>query len=239
MDHRSACAAPLPIGILIGLFGIVLGVASLGAEAEQPAAVIARVYNAARLPAAVLAGLRASAGKALAPAQIAVRWLSCSGAVPQGECLAAPEHDVIVRVVDWHGTLGANHCGFAVTEGRAAGFISLSRECAARVVTELRKGRAPGQPEPATEAEVLGYTLAHEIAHVLLPGVPHSGDGIFAAHLGHKQWQRLRNGGLSFLRHDIERLHAAVLQRQASSEADASQRVASLSRAPNRNGGPR
>lgn len=210
--HRRPCAwalmwltIPLAANIAIG---------APPATAEQPRAPIVtmRFYNTARLPATTAAELRVATESALAPTRIAIRWHLCSGAsATHAEC-AAPRarRDVVVRVLQGHESLGVRRCGFAVPSS-AGGFISLSRECASRTVGSLKRRLRPREPDMATEAEVLGYTLAHELAHLLLPGSPHSTEGLFRSPLDRRQWKRLRDGQLVFLPGDARRLHAAAM----------------------------
>lgn len=179
----------------------------------QVPAIVMRIYDSAALPSAVASELRAATEAALAPTGITIDWRACADDNPTKHvACATPQsrREIVVRMVDSHALVGARHCGFALrTSG--GGFISLSRACALRAASYLERRREPGQPPIATEGEILGYTLAHELAHVLLPGSPHSTSGVFAGRLHRAHWRRMRSGLLSFLPRDVARLREAAI----------------------------
>jgi len=174
--------------------------------------------------------LRAATEGALAPAGIAIRWLACVARTSgfSGPCATTPgRHDVVLRVVASHDRRDPERCGFSLPLTGGPAFVSLARECAARVSRALEAVQA-GMPGVVGEARVLGYTLAHELAHVLLPGRPHSRDGIFTARLDRRHWRRVLSGRLSFLDQDIEQLREAAVTRQAAVASEARGRVAAM-----------
>lgn len=193
--------------------GLVLGGESL--TAARHATVTLRIYDHAGLPGATSAGLQDAAAAALARAAITLDWRFCATSAPgrHARCATAPDaHEIVVRIVERHDALGTKHCGVAWPRPSGGGFISLARTCAAHTATALMRG-TPAPAVVASEAEVLGYTLAHEVAHVLLPGSPHSRSGLFRARLDRRHWRRLRSGQLSFLGRDAQRLSEAASRR--------------------------
>jgi hypothetical protein len=201
--------------VIAGLTGLAINGVSLTATAARQATVTLRIYDHAGLPVATSAGLQAAAATALARAAITLDWRFCATSAPErhARCAAAPEQrEIVVRIVERHDGLGSTHCGVAWPRPAGGGFISLARTCAARTAMALMRG-SPAPAVVASEAEVLGYTLAHEVAHVLLPGSPHSRDGLFRARLDRRHWRRLRTGHLTFLRQDALRLSDAASRR--------------------------
>jgi hypothetical protein len=191
------------------LAGIVLGTASIIAGQEPAPVVTLRIYDNVRLAPATWAELRASTVAALVDTGVTLDWRYCGQAVERDDC-HRPEGsiDVILRVVRSHRTRERKRCGFALSLPPEAAFISLDTDCAFRSVALLNRKSWLIQ---ATEAQILGYTLAHELAHVLLPGVPHSDEGLFRARLTREDLARIPSGELTFLPQDIERLRLAAL----------------------------
>ncbi len=220
--------------LAVGLLGVVLGAASLAAEQTPAATVTLRVYDSLHLSQPMSIALRAATEDALAPAGVAIRWLACVARASglTGPCATTPgRHDVVVRVVASHDRRDPERCGFSLPLTGGPAFVSLARECAARVSRALESAQA-GMPVMLGEARILGYTLAHELAHVLLPGRPHSRDGIFTARLDRRHWTGVLSGRLSFLEQDIEQLRTAAVTRQAAVASEARGRVAATDSRP-------
>jgi hypothetical protein len=177
---------------------------------DRPGVVTLRVYDTVSLPARVTEAMRVTTESALGGA-VTLRWLNCT-ASEQRDAGCDDERtsrDVVVRVLGEHEPWARPVCGYALTSRPASGFISLAYECARRAAATAARGAVRDRSH-ATEAQVLGYVLAHELAHVLMPGVPHSYDGLFSAHLGRKHWQRHQQGSLEFAPADVARLRAAA-----------------------------
>lgn len=179
---------------------------------DQRGTVTLRVYDTVSLPADVMDTLRDTAASVLAGA-LTLRWLNCTlSAPPEAECDdERTSRDVLVRVMAEHESPDRSACGFALTSPAERGFISLAYECAVRAAAAVARGPVRDRSHPSA-GQVLGYVLAHELAHVLMPGVPHSYDGLFSAHLGRKHWKRHQQGWLAFTSTDIARLREAARQ---------------------------
>ena len=175
-----------------------------------------RIYDNVRLKPATWAELRASTLAALADTGVTLDWRHCGQAAEHDDCRRpADSIDVILRVVTSHRTRERKRCGFALSTPPQAAFISLDTDCAFRSAALNNKSWRTTQ---TTEAQIMGYTLAHELAHVLLPGEPHSDDGLFRARLTRQDLARIPSGELTFLPQDIERLRMAALRRHQGVE---------------------
>lgn len=203
---------------MTALMGLAFGVAGFAfavvpaPDLKPPQALTVRLYDTVALPPSTIAGMRAAADEAVATAGITLQWLSCTNETSGSAACGRPrtDGDIIVRLLAEHDVATVARCGYSVSTEGVRGFISLSHACAAGAAAALRRGSTTARPEPPDEAQILGYMLAHEIAHVLLPGVPHSYHGLFKARLARRDWHRLRDGRLSFSLSDARRLHAAA-----------------------------
>lgn len=205
------------MGALALVAALVLAVTPARIAADERETLVVRVFDTIGLPDGEAATMLRIAGDTLAPAGIRIRWKRCLDTALR-HCAPQPGLDLIVRIVERHGTGGGGSCGFAMVEGDR-GFVSLSQDCADRTVASLERKWTPLELEPLTGAEVLGYMLGHEIAHVLLPGSAHSSRGLFKARINARDWRMARRHGLRFSAVDIERLReaGAVLLAQRAS----------------------
>jgi hypothetical protein len=73
-----------------------------------------------------------------------------------------------------------------------------------------------GQSRRSEMGVLLGHGIAHELGHLLMPGMGH-GDGLMQANWAFKQWQGAREGTLLF-----QPDHAAAIRRAASREISVS-----------------
>lgn len=195
-------AAPLMVAVLA------LAFAAGPVPAQEREMLAARIYDTIGLPEDQTGTMLRVASEALAPAGIRMVWIRCVEATGL-DCPPQPGRDLIVRIVERHGGEDSGSCGFAMVEG-SKGFVSLSEDCAHRTLGSLERRWAPLNLQPLTAGELLGYMLAHEIAHVLLPGAEHSRDGLFKARLHARDWKAVRRQGLGFTDSDIERLREAA-----------------------------
>jgi hypothetical protein len=175
---------------------------------EERETLNARIYDTVGLTEDQRETMLRVAGEALSPAGIRMDWMRCLE--PSGlDCPPRPGRDLIVRIVERHGGDDGGSCGFAMVAG-GKGFVSLSQDCARRTLASLERRWLPLDLEPLSAGEVLGHMLAHEIAHVLLPGSEHSLQGLFKARLHARDWKTVRRQGLRFIDSDIARLRDAA-----------------------------
>lgn len=166
-----------------------------------------RLYDTTSVPEAELSMMQATAEKALASANLTIQWTPCIEH-GRGGCAAVDGPDVILRITDEHRTAG--RCGYALPDRRGGGFVSLSLACVKRVRDTLERGWTEVELTPIGEGEMLGIILAHELAHILLPGADHSHRGLFKSRLHARDWKSVRRQGLRFLERDVDRLREAA-----------------------------
>lgn len=193
---------------------LVLAIAAVPVTAEERGILAARIFDTVGLAEQDSESMLRTAGDALSPAEIHITWKPCAGAPLL--CQAPHGRDLVVRIVERHGPAGGGSCAFAMVD-RGHGFVSLSVDCARRTLASLERRWTSMDLDPLTPGEVLGFMLAHEIAHVLLPEARHSRRGLFKARIHARDWRTVRRGGLGFSREDVERLRsaAALLARRA------------------------
>lgn len=209
---------------------LVLAVTPARVAADERETLVVRVFDTIGLPEGETTTMLRIAGDSLAPAGIRIRWKRCLDTA-LSDCALQPGLDLIVRIVEQHGAAGSGRCGFAMVE-RDRAFVSLSRGCADRTVASLERKWTPLELEPLTAAEVLGYMLGHEIAHVLLPGSAHSSRGLFKARMDARDWRMARRHGLRFSAVDVERLREAATVLLANRASTVPEREGPESRPP-------
>jgi hypothetical protein len=78
----------------------------------------------------------------------------------------------------------------AVARGRAYLFLDRIKDYVRTVASK--------DPRPATLGSALGYAMAHELGHLLIPGESHSGYGIMSPSWNDSQWRQAMQGNLVF-----------------------------------------
>ena len=131
------------------------------------------VYNRYPVPSELLQiGLRQTA-TIFEHAGIRIRWLDCLPAGLQGAtdpaCLPGPRSNTIVLTV-----LGRADGRYR----RSLGYAFQRDDGGKSVVVYYWRVGFMVEFAPAEAAELLGAVIAHEIGHALLPGQPHSKEGI-------------------------------------------------------------
>lgn len=193
---------------LVLVAALALAIDPARAAVDERETLVVRVFDTVGLTEGEIATMQRIADDALEPAGLPIRWKRCLDTA-LWDCAPGHGRDLIVRIVERHGAGGGGSCGFAMVESDR-GFVSLSRTCADRTVASLERKWMPLDLQPLATDEVLGYMLAHEIAHILLPRTGHSRNGLFKARINARDWRMARRGGLTFSRADIERLREAA-----------------------------
>ncbi len=165
------------------MIGLMAGAGALSQAQEATPAVTAYVRSDPAVPMATLAIAQQVAAKIFAGIGVPVRWRN--GTPPENGGVA-----VGIRVQA--DVLGLSPSGLAVTSPeKGLAIISVSYK---RVASRYRHDRTP---------DVLGYVLAHEMAHVLQGAARHSGTGILKAHWDYKDYQEMDRGRLAFASEDV------------------------------------
>lgn len=214
--------------IMVAALALALAAGSVPADERETLA--ARIYDTVGLPEDQRATMLRVAADALSPAGIEMAWKRCVE-ITGVDCPSPDGGAILVRIVERHGGADSGRCGFAMVE-RGHGFVSLALDCAERTLESLERRWMPLDLQPLTTGEVLGYLLAHEIAHVLLPGAEHSVRGLFKARLHARDWKSVRREGLTFSPEVVARLREAAFVLAVSRAQDGSHVSTRTTRTP-------
>jgi hypothetical protein len=191
-------------------------------EGATPLAV--RIHNTLDVAPRIVSEMLAVAGRALEPAGISVRWVDCSDGAPgrATNCpMPARGADITVRFVNTRSEKSERQCGTTLRlPAHVPNLVSLSYDCAEHLAGCLARRSGRYLRTETTVGGVLGFTLAHELAHVLLPGSPHSTGGLFQAYLDRGDWDRAFEGRLGFIPVDLVRLREGARVRVGHAVAD-------------------
>lgn len=173
-------------------------------ERDQPELTIL-VYTEIDIP--WLAAAQTTAGGLFDDAGITIAWIFCSPTADYPGCHRAPTaNELVVRIRRQRSTQPSHTCGIALSPQDVVGsFITLFHDCVARGSKDLR----------VKQSIVAGYSLAHEIAHLLLPVGAHAASGIMQRRMRPIDWQRAVSGGLRFLPEEQRQMVEAVRLRLA------------------------
>jgi len=75
--------------------------------------------------------------------------------------------------------------------------------------------------DPSVSGRLLGYTLAHEVAHILEGAIRHSESGIMKAHWGLRDQYQMRRGRLCFADEDVGLIYQGLDRRESRLVASA------------------
>ena len=164
--------------------------------------VAVRVYDYARVPRGTLVRAGKETSNIFREVGIEARWLVCSRAEDEFQSNRGCEEPV--GAADLHliilARAGAESLAFRESElGRASVATQADKGAYARVFY-IYYDRVSHLAEYgyATEANILALGIAHEIGHLLLSELGHSGTGIMSARLGPNDLRRLAKGDLLF-----------------------------------------
>lgn len=159
-----------------------------------------------RLSASVLHGAESEAARMLRPAQIELQWIDCnSRTVPASRWSPPLPTDLIVRFLP-KALPQATARAVGVAESSAdyaAAFIFYDRVLALRTHT---------RPLPT----MLGRVLAHEIAHLLLPGENHSTFGLMRGEWSIDDLHITSSACLGLSARSVQFMHREVLRRMST-----------------------
>src|SRR5215510_1639148 len=131
------------------------------------------VYNRYPVPADLLRIALRQTATIFEHAGIRIRWLNCLAAGPQEPtdpaCLPGPTSNTIVLTI-----LGNANGGYR----RSLGYAFPRNDGGKSAVVYYRRVGFMVGFAPEESAPLLGAVVAHEIGHALLPGRPHSKEGI-------------------------------------------------------------
>jgi len=163
------------------------------------------VYDYAGVPPDTLLGAEQIAGDIFLHAGVEVIWRPCRMVNSPSRLVECPDPSPItpgLRLV--HELRVARHGVRADAMGYATGDLAtVSMEFIERL---QKSGSGP-------LSEILGSVMAHEVGHLLLPGVGHSIRGIMRARWTQTEWVLIGQGRLHFVPEQARILKAEVLTR--------------------------
>jgi hypothetical protein len=161
----------------------------LARERGQP--LVIRTYSQVPVAQSEMDRARTSAVDSLDRAGVAVIWLDCTAARPHGQALdpcAVPlgAREVVVRILRAGASSTPNSLGFAYVD------VDRGRGVLATVYADrVRTLAASADVDPGS---LIGRTMAHEVAHLLLGTTTHSARGLMRGRWDESEVRRARQG---------------------------------------------
>ncbi len=179
-------------------------------ERDPVPVITVRVFNYANVGKRTLAGAKKHAREVLSRAEVNIRWLDCPTSLAEVKtntaCRGRPAPtELVIRMVP-RSQNPRCQLGFAALpkgEGKLATHASVFYEAA----EDLAAGYS------ASNAQMLGYILAHEIGHLLLGEGSHSGKGIMRTPWRKPEMERAAEGRLGFTAKQARQMQANLLAR--------------------------
>ncbi|MBI4885862.1 MAG: hypothetical protein HY824_02105 [Acidobacteria bacterium] len=179
-----------------------------GARADAAGAdrsrVTIRVYDAARLDDALKTTALAVAGDVFAPASVGVAWKKCAPAGTAPPCDRPPAGDLVVRIL--RSTL--RHAEPALPLGDALVDEGTHSAVLATIYADWAERLA--QTAGADLGRLLGYAIAHEVAHLLLASNAHSAAGLMRSIWRGEELRDARAGDWTLTAADIAAIRARL-----------------------------
>jgi hypothetical protein len=170
-----------------------------------------RVYNYARVAPEVLAKAEKEAERVFRKVGVHLEWLHCPFDNEELKNFPACQQeigatDLILDILTQFKTENSN------LRGTSLGFAHLERSTAH---VSLLRVKHLAQFGYASEPEVLGHAIAHELGHLLLNSNLHSASGIMQANWGPKELQAAANEDLAFTQEQAKRIRGKVVKADA------------------------
>ena len=209
------------------VWGVVVNITHLGSAGlagtassheHDPAQVITvRVFNYAKVGKRALAGAKKHAREVLSRVKVKIEWLDCPASHAEVQtntaCRGRPAPtELVIRIVPRSQNPRCQLGFAALPKGKG----SLATH--ASVFYEAAEDLAAGYS--ASNSQMLGYILVHEIGHLLLGEGSHAGKGIMRIPWRKPEMERAAEGRLSFTAKQANRIRADVLARAQADRAD-------------------
>ncbi len=167
---------------------------------------IVRVYDAASLNERVLTEAKQVAAGLLSDAGASVAWVNCTAT--SGRCSGGlRENELVLRLVPEAANKGALGYALVPPGNRLGRYATIYAEG----VADLARGFK------TRDADLLGYTIAHELGHLLLGRNSHSKRGIMRADWNVWDARRMESRELTFTAEQRDRLEQAGRMRVGAS----------------------
>ena len=185
--------------------------------AGQTPAISVRLYNYAGVPEGNLEKAKLESQRVLRVSAFEVRWLDCPPSEDQREArhlaCTAPwtQADIILRIVPRSMQPRED---LSRSLGYALPFVGRPPNRAYVLYDRVRERiRAC---EGITEFRLLGYVMAHEIAHLLFGDDRHYSRGVMMASWREKDLAEIERGTMAFSQHEVSLLEAGGIARMQS-----------------------
>jgi len=191
--------------------GTALGRArGLGADQVRPTITLL-VFNYAAIDERRLVEAEKEASRVFDRAGVTLSWHACGGTgQPVSDLACASDDDprmikvrLVKRILDGSHLTDDGTLGFAVGQMATVSYV---------------RAQEISNAEIENVECLLGYAMAHELGHVLMPGRPHTADGIMRADWDTVDLSRISQGSLSF-RADEKALIRAEAKRMGGAGA--------------------
>jgi hypothetical protein len=177
--------------------------------------VTVRVYDYAAVEEDVLENAKHEASRVLAAAGIRMEWIEC----PLREEQTGPRYaacrtpmgvaDMLLRIIP-RSMQGERNLG------RALGYaMPLTGSPPTRAYVLYDRLRERVRESRVAEHRLLGYVIAHEIAHLLLIDESHSRRGVMMAHWSERELVQIESGSMGFSSEERASLQAGAMARYA------------------------
>jgi len=208
------------LGFLLSTNAMILSAAPQASKTGQGLRITVRVYDYAHVPPGTLRQAEEEATRIFHLARVESEWLDCPTSVEEASKYPACEPP-----------LGAMAVDLRILPQSMASRLRSSREQLGFALPSARPGRASAtwvfyhrveelaEGKDASESQILGHAIAHEIGHLLLGPDRHSDHGIMRANWGTRDLQEAGRGQLFFTAEQGERIRAEVRARTGQSDA--------------------
>jgi hypothetical protein len=208
------------LGLLLSANAMILGAAPQDGKTGQGLRITVRVYDYAQVMPGTLRQAEEEPSRIFHLARVDLEWLDCPTSVEE-----APEYPACGP------PLGAMAVDLRILPQSMAARLRSSGEQVGFALPSTHPGRASAawvfyhrvevlaEGKDASESQILGHAIAHEIGHLLLGPDRHSDHGIMRANWGPRDLQEAARGQLVFTTEQGERIRREVRARMDQSEA--------------------
>jgi len=180
--------------LVAGALSIVAGPMSgkTGRESGPEQMLSIHLHNQAQVPAGVLHSATVETSRVFQAVGIRITW--------EQSAVEKPPYLVVRLVRQVPKTTFPGALGFALPFARTEAQVSIFYDRVEALSWSV------GTALPT----VLGYSMAHEIGHVLLRSPEHSATGLMQARWNRESWRSAAKGWLAFRREEVERMGAGL-----------------------------
>lgn len=192
------------------------------ADPARPALTVV-LYNYASVPADVVSGGKATVERLYDLAGVETRWIDAQVGAPCASFNPRAPHDTFVVQMIVRSRLSHPVLGFIRGDVEGGGRDDArgerrERSGVAYISFDEIARAASGRAQPP--ADIFGYAMAHEIAHVLLPTAAHTRDGLMRERWRDDDFRSIAAGALRFTPDEEALLRTRVERSVGAQRAD-------------------